>query len=165
MTAASPNNYGTIIREDGEVWDVRGSAGVTSCNIYLFETGTSSTLRMMMWWWFTDLNFYKFLFWHYSVSILYCLSISSKSIHRQLMLTMSLSWCVSKLILQSVRARVCSPLPQIHLNNLGNTRRSRNDDLIPRETVCTPVSYTHLSPCLTYLKNCVHLFFQVDSMQ
>ena len=36
----SPNNYGTISRGDGEVWDVRGSAEVTSSNLCLFETGT-----------------------------------------------------------------------------------------------------------------------------
>ena len=37
MTVASPNNYGTISRRDGEVWDVRGSTGVTSSNLCLFE--------------------------------------------------------------------------------------------------------------------------------
>ena len=40
-TAASPNNYGTIRRGDGEVWDVRGSVGVTSSRLCLFETGTN----------------------------------------------------------------------------------------------------------------------------
>ena len=30
MTAASPNNYGTISRGDGQVWNVRGSAGAVS---------------------------------------------------------------------------------------------------------------------------------------
>ena len=40
MIDTSPNNYGTISQGDREVWDVRGSAGVTSCNLWLFETGT-----------------------------------------------------------------------------------------------------------------------------
>ena len=37
MTAASPNNYGTISRWDGEVRGVRGSAAVTGCNICLLR--------------------------------------------------------------------------------------------------------------------------------
>ena len=41
LTAASPNNSGTISWGDGEVWDIRGSAGVTSSNLCLFETGTN----------------------------------------------------------------------------------------------------------------------------
>ena len=37
----SPNNYGTISRGDGEVWGVRGSVGMTRCNICIFETRTN----------------------------------------------------------------------------------------------------------------------------
>ena len=41
LTAASPNNYVTINLLDGGVWDVRGTAGVASFYLCLFETGTN----------------------------------------------------------------------------------------------------------------------------